>query len=496
MAVQPGEAAPATELISKREPEPADHHPETAGSQLPGGGPWSAAYRRTTAGLLLIIASGAFEVLAIGTILPATVDDLGGLHLYGWAFSAYLLANLVGLVIAGNEADRRGPRAPFVAGTLTFTAGLLLGGLAPTMLILILARAIQGAGGGLVNAVAYVVVGRGYPDTARPRMLALMSTAWVVPGLVGPGLAGLVADHVGWRWVFLAMIPLPLVAAVLATPTLSRIPPGSLLVRDWARLRHAVQLAAGMAVMLAGFGESAMAVAVPAAVTGVAVATPPLLRLLPAGTFRARPGLPAAILTMALLNLAFFGVDAFVPLALVDVRHTTTSFAGLALTAATLTWTAGSWIQAHMVRQTGPRWLIRAGLLTIAVGVALTIAVVMTDAPVVLGLLAWGIAGLGIGLAYAALSLLVLDEAPPGQEGSASAAMQIANNVGIALATGLGGILIAALSHEDTTSSESLALQFALMTAVLLVALAVAHRLSSELRSEATGTMGYEGHGK
>ncbi len=490
MTAQPGEAAPAVELVAEGDADATADRPAGGHNQVPDGGPWSAAYRRTTAGLLLIIASGAFEVLAIGTILPATADDLGGLHLYGWAFSAYLLANLVGLVIAGNEADHRGPRVPFVAGTLTFSAGLLLGGLAPTMLILILARAIQGAGGGLVNAVAYVVVGRGYPETARPRMLALMSTAWVVPGLVGPGLAGLVADHVGWRWVFLAMIPLPLVAAALAAPALSQIPAGSLLTRDWARLRSAIQLAAGMAVMLAGFGESAIAIAVPMAVIGAMVATPPLLRLLPPGTLRAQPGLPVAILTMALLNLAFFGVDAFVPLALVDVRQTTTSFAGLALTAATLTWTVGSWIQAQMVRRTGPRWLIRAGLVTIALGVALTIVVVVTGVPVVLGLVAWGIAGLGIGLAYAALSLLVLDGAPPGQEGSASAAMQIANNVGISLATGLGGILIASLSGTDTTSPESLAVQFALMTVVLLVALGVAHRLSSQLRIDVTGERG------
>ncbi|MER3485808.1 MAG: MFS transporter, partial [Chloroflexota bacterium] len=321
-------------------------------------------------------------------------------------------------------------------------------------------------------------------------MLALMSTAWVVPGLVGPGLAGIVADHVGWRWVFLAIIPLPLLAAVLAVPPLRLIPAGSLLARDWARLRDAARVAAGMALMLAGFGASSVGFGVPLVAIGLGVALPPLLRLLPPGTLSAQPGLPAAILVMALLNLAFFGVDAFVPLALVDVRHTSTSFAGLALTAATLTWTVGSWIQAHLVRRTGPRWLVRVGLATIAVGVLLTIAVIATGVPVASGVIAWGIAGLGIGLSYSALSLLVLEGAPPGQEGSASAAMQIANNVGISLATGLGGILIAVLSREGTSSPESLVIQFALMTIVLVVALIVAHRLSSQLRSEALGEHG------
>src|SRR5215211_3806849 len=132
---------------------------------LPPGGPWSRPYRRTTAGLLLTVAVGAFEALAIATILPETVDDLGGLGYYGWAFSAFMLANLVGLVIAGDEADRRGPALPFVGGIVAFTVGLLAGGLAPAMIVLILSRAIQGLGGGLLSGVAYVAMGRGYPES-------------------------------------------------------------------------------------------------------------------------------------------------------------------------------------------------------------------------------------------------------------------------------------------------------------------------------------------
>src|SRR5215216_6248468 len=165
---------------------------------LPPGGPWCRPYRRTTAGLLLTVAAGAFEALAVATIMPATVDDLGGLGYYGWAFSAFMLANLVGLVLAGDEADRRGPAVPFVGGVAAFTIGLLVGGLAPAMIVLIVGRAIQGFGGGLVNAVAYVAIGRGYPEKARPRMMALLSTAWVVPGLIGPVVAGLIATHIGW----------------------------------------------------------------------------------------------------------------------------------------------------------------------------------------------------------------------------------------------------------------------------------------------------------
>jgi MFS family permease len=450
---------------------------------LPPGGPWSRHYRRTTAGLLLTIASGAFEALAVATVMPATVDDLGGLGFYGWAFSAYMLTNLIGLVVAGDEADRRGPAVPFLAGVLCFTIGLLVGGFAPSMIVLILARAIQGFGSGLVNSVAYVTLGRGYPDEARPRMLALLSTAWVVPGLIGPAVAGLIATHIGWRWVFLGLAPMPFLAALLAMPTIRRIPAGALTARNWRRLRAALQLAAAMAVLLAGLGQSRLVLAGPLTIIGIAVSWTALRAVLPPGTLRARPGLPASIATMGLLNLAFFGVDAFVPLGLTDVRHTSTAFAGLALTAGTITWTAGSWLQAHYARQWSPRTLIRSGLAIIAVGIAGIIGVLTTDVSVLVGPLVWAIAGFGIGLAYSGLSLSVLDSAPPGQEGSATSAMQLANAVGGALATGIGGVLIELFSDGNTATRAGLGWQFLLMIGVLAIAILAAGRLPAKRSS-------------
>ncbi|MBA3415058.1 MAG: MFS transporter, partial [Chloroflexia bacterium] len=183
-----------------------------------GGGPWSPTLRRLSAGLLLNVVAVAFEALAVATVMPLVASELQGQHLYGWVFSAFLLANLFGIVVAGLHADARGPAAPFVWGVVLFAAGLILGGLAPTMWALVAARALQGFGGGGLGSIAYVAVGRVYPDASRPRMLAFLSTAWVVPGLIGPALAGLVAAGPGWRWVFLGLAPLPAIAATLALP--------------------------------------------------------------------------------------------------------------------------------------------------------------------------------------------------------------------------------------------------------------------------------------
>jgi MFS family permease len=450
-------------------------------SALPPGGPWSRPYRQTTAGLLLTIVCIAFEALAVATVMPATVDDLGGLSYYGWAFSAFMLTNLVGLVVAGDEADRRGPAGPFLVGVACFTSGLLVGGLVPSMLVLIAGRAIQGFGGGLVSSVAYVTLGRGYPEAIRPRMLALLSTAWVVPGLIGPAIAGLVATHIGWRWVFLGLAPMPVIALILALPAVRRIPGGAATERNWRRLRGAVQVAAGMALFLTGLGLSRLSLAIPLVLGGLAIAWIALPAVLPAGTLRAKPVLPAAIATMGLLNLAFFGVDAFVPLGLTDVRHTSTTFAGLTLTTGTITWTIAAWLQAHYARQVSPRTLIRLGLAIIAVGIAGIIGILMTDVSVLLGPLVWCIGGFGIGLAYSSLSLTVLDAAPPGQEGTATSAMQLASALGSAVAAGIGGVLIDLFSTGDTAARAGLVWQYLLMIAVLALAILTAGRLPRHL---------------
>src|SRR5580700_11160283 len=200
---------------------PADASTLTAGSD----GLWSPQRRALTVGLVLTITFIASEALAVVTIMPVVARDLNGVSLYGWVFTAFMLGSLVGIVAAGRQADKFGPARPFLGGVLLFGAGLTIAGLAPSMAVLVAGRALQGIGAGAVPAVAYVAIGRSLPEHLRARMMAVLSTAWVVPGLVGPALAAGVAALVGWRWVFLGLLPLVAVTASLAMPALFRIGP-------------------------------------------------------------------------------------------------------------------------------------------------------------------------------------------------------------------------------------------------------------------------------
>lgn len=451
--------------------------PASAISEQVRDGIWSRRNRPLTIGLTMTVVAAAFEALAVATTLPATTRDIGGLALYGWAFSAFMLANLVGITVAGSEADRQGPARPFVVGVALFTLGLLIAGLAPSMIVLIMGRAVQGFGGGVISSVAYTAIGRAYTESAKPRMLAVLSSAWVVPGLIGPMLAGLVVDHVGWRWVFLGLTPLPLAALGLALPALLRLARSDTTPRDWRRVIAALRLAVGAGLLVTGLGNQSLPILVALVGLGVALALPALRQLWPAGTLRAAPGLPATIATAGLLNLAFFGVDAFVPLALIAGRGQTVTIAGLALTGATIAWTTGAWVQAHLAPRSSRRWVAIAGLALIIVGIVAITVVLNPAVPVLLAPVAWSVAGLGMGLAFSTNALVVLESAAPGQEGTASAAMQIANILGSALGTGIGGVLIGSASAANGALQAGIASQALLMIAMAGLAVLTALRL-------------------
>jgi MFS family permease len=428
---------------------------------------WDRQHRVLTIGLILTVSMAAFENLAVATILPATVADIGGLPLYGWTFSAFMLAEIIAISIAGRAGDTHGLARPFAVGGALFCAGLVSGGLAASMPILIASRALQGLGGGTIAVLAYAATARGYGEGARPRMLALISTAWVVPGLIGPALAGAIAEHASWRWVFLGLAPLSAVAVALAVRALRNVGP-ALDAAAHGATGAAAGLAAGAAALLVAPGLDSAAAAVALGAVAAIIAATSLRHLTPPGTLRARPGLPAAVAAMGLLSAAFFSAEVFIPLALTDVRSRSVTIAGLALTAATITWTTGAWLQARLVPHRSRRALVAVGLLVMAAGIAGVSTILLPAVPVALAPIAWGVAGLGMGLAYSTTALVVLECAPRGEEGAASAAMQLTNVLGTALGTGVGGVVLARV----TTAGGSIAAAIALTDVIALLAAA------------------------
>ncbi|HUJ05374.1 MAG TPA: MFS transporter [Streptosporangiaceae bacterium] len=478
------------------------------------GGLWAASRRPLTVGLAATVTFVAAEALAVVTVMPLVARDLDGLGLYGFVFSAFMLGTMVGIVAAGRVADRRGPALPYVAGLILFGAGLTMAGLAPSMLVLVAGRALQGLGAGAVPAIAYVAIGRSLPEHLRAQMMAVLSTAWVVPGLAGPALSAEVARTFGWRWVFLGLLPFISLTGPLAIPALRRLGRPATPTPGGHRLADGVMVAVGAGLILAGLtlaagGQAAAAGAAPVqaghgaaggtagthgpwpviaggalAAAGLAAGLPALRRLLPPGTLRAVRGLPATILSRSLLTFTFFGADAFVTFTITIVRGRSPVLAGLAVTGATLAWTAGAWVQARMNARWEARRLVRIGLAVILAGIGGLAVMLDGRVPVQTGIIAWTVAGFGMGLCYAPISLLMLREAPAGREGWASASLNLADVLGSAMGIGLGGAAISAASGLGWPVAGGVAVAFALAALAGLAALAVSRRLpSSEPRS-------------
>ena len=165
--------------------------------------------------------------------------------------------------------------------------------------------------------------------------------------------------------------------------------------------------------------------------------------LLPEGSLRLAPGRPSVAIGMFAISFAFFGTEAFVPLSVVELRDGSVTLGGLALSAAAITWVIGSWLQDRAAGAGIRRALVVAGGALIAAGIAVTAGVLVPDVPVLIAPVGWAIAGLGMGLAYSMLALLMLETADRGQEGFSSAALQLMFTLGTAFGAGIGGAVVA-----------------------------------------------------
>jgi MFS family permease len=447
-------------------------------AQVNEGSIWSPSRWVLTVAMIGLVTAVAFEGMAVPTILPATVDELGQLELYGWAFSAFWLTNIVGITLAGGDADHHGPGRSFAIGLVLFAIGLFVSGLAGSMTIVILGRAIQGIGSGAIGAVVYLVIARAYPPAGRARMVALLSSAWVVPGLVGPALAGVIADSLSWRWVFVGLVPAVLLMGGAVLRPVWRLGPP----RDGAsatgsrRAVHAIGLALGSTLLLAGLSAGSWLLSIALLAAGLGLAVTGLRPLLPAGSMLLRRGRPAVFGVIFLVGFGFFGAEAFVPLAVTAVRGGSTTLGGLALSASAVTWAIGSWLPTRLARV--ERWhLVAAGTTLIAAGVVINALALLPRLPVLTAALGWAVAGLGMGLAYSTLTLLVLQTAEPGREGASSSGLQLMFTLGTALGAGAGGALVALSEVGDISVAAAIAAADGVMVVVIAAAALLAGRL-------------------
>jgi MFS family permease len=445
--------------------------PRTRGGR---GGPLSQPYRWLSIGMFSLIFIAAFEVLAVTTIMPLVAAELDGEGLFALAFSVPFAVGVVGLVVSGNWADRSGPLPPLIAAGVLFSVGLVIAGLAPNMEVLVLGRLVHGVGGTAVTVPLYVIVARVYPEHLRARVFAGFAAAWVIPSIVGPAVAGFVAEQVGWRWVFLGVIALVLPAAAMMLRPLLRVHdrvagdpavPWSLARLGWSALAAVGALGVSLAKELDEPWRWVVAVA---AIALTAVAVRPLL---PAGTLRAVRGMPATVLLRAIVAGAFFGSEIYLPYLLIERYEFSPSLAGVVLTGAGLSWAAASWLQGRLVERMSNADAVRIGTVVLAVALVLVLAVSAFSLAPAIAFVAWTTAGAGMGFMYPRFSVAVLELSPKSAQGFNSAALNIGESLSAATVLAITALVTSAAGTAAFTAD------FAVTVLIAFVGVALASRV-------------------
>jgi MFS family permease len=431
-------------------------------------------------GAVALVTLAALENRAVMTALPTMVRELDAITSYGVINAAPLAAFVVSLAVAGVWADRGGPVPPLRAGAVGFALAQLAIGTASEVPMVIAGRVLSGLAEGLIDVGLMVLVARALPQELRPRMFALFAAAWVLPSVFGPLLTGLVTEGVGWRWVFLGAVGFvvptwlllrPAIAQVRARPaviatTRAELPGpspeptdaprpegagsgtaqarGTRSIVPWAMLAAAAVFSLGLAgeQLAERTPHAALAIVASALVAVVSAGY-----LLPAGTLLARSGMPAIVATRGLVAAAFGGAGSWLPLLLTEVHGFRPALTGISLSITGVMWAFGSWLQA---RDLGLARIVvlRAGLLAMTAGLAVTSLLAWTHLPAAVGLAGWAVAGIGMGLISPTVSVLILERSDATNQGRNTSAGQLAVSLGAAVSLAISGTAVAFAAPE------------------------------------------------
>ena len=447
-----------------------------APASAPAAGIWHGRFVWVTVGAVALIFLAALQSLAVTTVMPVVSADLDGERLYAVAFAGTLATSVIGMVAVGAWCDRGGVLAPLTTAVALFVVGLLIAGFALTMPVLVGGRLVQGLGTGGQTVALYVVVARVYPGEMHGRVFAAFSAAWVVPSLIGPFLAGAVTEFLHWRWVFLGVAALTVVAFALVVARLHGLP---LHTDEPATARIAPRLACAVAVAVGALGLSLAGelggwawAAVAASVIVIGLASRPLL---PRGTLLAARGLPSVVLMRGLIAGALFGAEIYVPYLLIDEYGFSPTWAGLGLTAAAVAWAVAADVQGRFGDRIGNTRITLIGTALLVGALAFAAATALFGLPPAVLIAGWGLAGGGMGLMYPRLTVLTLAYSTPQNQGFNSSALSISDSVGSASAIAVAGLVFTALAGTGAGFPAVFAITGALALGALVPGLRLGH---------------------
>jgi MFS family permease len=398
---------------------------------------------RLAGGVVALEFAAAVTSFVSATLLPTVAGALDARAHLGLLLAGPTLGLFVALPLAPAVLHRLGSRRTLAVGLAVYLGGAAVSATAVSVWVYAGGRFAAGLAGGLLAVFGVSAVIRELDERTRARVVAASSAMWILPAFVGPPGTLALEHAVGWRWALLAPVPVVLAGRFLVAGAAKAAPEEP----AHRPVGRTLLVPAGVAVLLVGHSAVLLAAGAIVALVGVA-------RIMPAGTARLRPGAPAALAAMTLFGTGWFGADGLVTVLFTDGYGTSVGRAAIVLSAAPLAWALTSLVAARKVPP--------------AVGLALSaagVAVVATTWSYGLGLVAWTVAGAGVGLMYPGLYLRCTPASGPAA--ALATAVITAEAFGGLLGSAAGGVL---------ASTAGLTPAYAAFAAVLLLASLAATR--------------------
>jgi EmrB/QacA subfamily drug resistance transporter len=389
----------------------------------------------------------AVESTIVATAMPTIVADLGGFELLSWVFSAYLLAQAVTIPIYGRLADLYGRKRVFFAGAGLFLAGSLLSGFAPSMVVLVGFRVLQGFGAGAILPIAYTIVGDIYTPVERARIQGVLSGVWGVAAVVGPPLGAFLVEAVDWRLVFWVNLPIGGAAVAMIAAFLHENPERRPHRIDIA---GAVLLAVGVGAVVLALGEGRhLGGGLLAALLGLGIVS--LIALLAWERRAAEPMLPLPLLAGRVIAIGCLGgftigavmmsVTAFLPTYVQAAMGRSAMAAGIALGAMSVVWALASAAAGRMMVRTTYRATGIIGALALLAGCAVLIGMTPASGPIWAGI---GASAVGVGMGFCNTTFIVSVQAHASwrERGAATSTSMFMRMVGQSLGAAVSGAVL------------------------------------------------------